>query len=1256
MTGVFRFLRGLIIKPKSGASTADEAGVLEVLSSDNKLRYYNGTSSSPVVTEAHAATLTNKTFDADGTGNVISNIENENIKAAAAIDATKIADGTVSNTEFQYINSLTSNAQTQITAAQNAADTAQTAADDAQTDIDNHISDASGAHAATAISVTPSGNLAATEVQAALVELQGDIDTINSDLGDDVEGPASSTDNAVVRFDGTTGKLIQNSSITIDDTGTLTAGALAYDGMTFNGTTITSATGTQVNFNSNEFLITANAVKQFGAHTIFAENNGATGANATVAIGNAKNILLNQATLTSIDMLSGGNGSSGQEVTLINKTGATITINNLTGATAAQQIKTPTGANVSVLDDSAVDLVFNGDNWTLVGIKEAASAITNTPAGTISATDVQSAINELDGDIQAHISDAAGAHAASAISNSPSGNLAATDVQGALNELQGDINTINTDIADDVEGPASSTDNAVARFDGTTGKLIQNSSVTISDTGVITNGASVIDMTSSDVSVTGENVALHGAITYDRVSDNTATGDAAIIDAGFNKAVYVENIGLNSIGGIDNPLDGQELIITNGTGHSINILNNDVGAAGDGIVTGTGADLALENEASITLTYNSTLSRWYVIGGTGSGGGGASTPDVFVNLDASEQLNTWSSGDNATFLGGGTLAGTFEKETSSPLNGTESYKYTQAAGSANDYLASPVQDVPIRFRGNTVTVHFPYLYNGNNDDITFVLYDVTNATVLTNSAFNSLDATGNNASIFIANVNIPITCEEIRVGFQTLVENSGKILQFDDIQVGSNAYEAQQIANIGEWTSFTPTGTWVANTTYAGRYRQVGDSVEFDVTLTLSGAPTAATLEVTLPNSWTINTSKLSNLVAGVGGTLGFTQLMDDSTSANNTIGSVAYGSSTTVRIRGPIGSVTATSPFTWANLDTVRARFTVPINGLTPYTPTIVASPETFSTDTATLTYAGSASYTLSTLANAPVGTFITYTYAINTNTLTQTTTAPTQTTSDMNTNGINIYTRAYNAASTAGNPTRIAIQIGKGMKGLSLNLYKSTSKTTGGEIDYVCLTDANARGIRLKDYNESTGILILDAGFQSTANTTALFDFSDLTTQGNGYLVINASKNPALTGIGVPRVAARYTSNAGQAISTSATKLTYEDLAFDTHGAYSSGTYTVPLTGYYQVNSAFRGSPESYANGGNVIVLIYVDGVEVRRNINVVENAATSTVAIQAVISEVLYLTKGQTVEIYGISSTATTMSTSPSYNGFSIAKVDN
>jgi len=71
-------------------------------------------SQSHSVTPSSVTTFTNKTIDADGTGNNISNIDNADIKAAAAIDATKIADGTVTNAEFQYINSLSSNAQSQI--------------------------------------------------------------------------------------------------------------------------------------------------------------------------------------------------------------------------------------------------------------------------------------------------------------------------------------------------------------------------------------------------------------------------------------------------------------------------------------------------------------------------------------------------------------------------------------------------------------------------------------------------------------------------------------------------------------------------------------------------------------------------------------------------------------------------------------------------------------------------------------------------------------------------------------------------------------------------------------------------------------------------------------------------------------------------------------------------------------------------------------------------------------------------------------
>jgi hypothetical protein len=76
----------------------------------------------------------------------------------------------------------------------------------------------------------------------------GVITNSSPSLGGDVVGPTSATDNAIARFDTTTGKLIQNSVTTIDDTGnasgilsqqfsngsavTLAAGKMWYDGTT----------------------------------------------------------------------------------------------------------------------------------------------------------------------------------------------------------------------------------------------------------------------------------------------------------------------------------------------------------------------------------------------------------------------------------------------------------------------------------------------------------------------------------------------------------------------------------------------------------------------------------------------------------------------------------------------------------------------------------------------------------------------------------------------------------------------------------------------------------------------------------------------------------------------------------------------------------------------------------------------------------------------------------------------------------------
>jgi hypothetical protein len=76
-----------------------------------------------------------------------------------------------------------------------------------------------------------------------------------------------------------------------------------------------------------------------------------------------------------------------------------------------------------------------------------ASAISFTPAGGIVATDVQSAIAEVDADLTSHLNDTADAHDASAISYAGSTNLVADNVESALDELDSEkagLATTNT--------------------------------------------------------------------------------------------------------------------------------------------------------------------------------------------------------------------------------------------------------------------------------------------------------------------------------------------------------------------------------------------------------------------------------------------------------------------------------------------------------------------------------------------------------------------------------------------------------------------------------------------------------------------------------------------------------------------------------------------------------------------------------------------------------------------------------------------
>lgn len=185
----------------------------------------------------------------------------------------------------------------------------------------------------------------------------------------------------------------------------------------------------------------------------------------------------------------GASATTGTATTLeVNQTAnRTVTLPDASGALI-------TASSVDVLTNKSID----GDNNTLSDIPLSAIKTVIGNANTFVVRDGAGALASVN-------YTQATALLNSMVGDSGSGGLKglvpAPVIGDATKFLRGDgtFQTITAGTGD-VVGPGSATDNAVTRFDGTTGKLIQNSSVTISDAAIMagatlnnTNSITVLD-------------------------------------------------------------------------------------------------------------------------------------------------------------------------------------------------------------------------------------------------------------------------------------------------------------------------------------------------------------------------------------------------------------------------------------------------------------------------------------------------------------------------------------------------------------------------------------------------------------------------------------------------------------------------------------------------------------------------------------------------------------------------------------------
>jgi len=306
------------------------------------------------------------------------------------------------------------------------------------------------------------------------------------------------------------------------------------------------------------------------------------------------------------------------------------------------------------------------------------------------------------------------------------------------NCLGGNGPSASSDLIGDVDGPASATDNAVARFDGTTGKLIQNSVVTIADTtGAIAGASSLTSPAATNLTLaaggTNQNVVLTPSGTggvgigttttgfytsgykYLSMSQSTGNGYAIIELVGGAGGGGEVDFGNQTVrhGGIYS-LDGSHLVFATNNGNTGTALSERMRIASTGTVSIASSTAGSAGAGALVVTGGlATGAASYLGGGltfaaaTTSAGGitfGSdlnlfrSSAGVFrissTSNYSTEIINTSGTGAaSVVFTNGGSFYVGSDNSSGGALGGGTAYAGVIATGTA----------VPLIFRTNSTT-------------------------------------------------------------------------------------------------------------------------------------------------------------------------------------------------------------------------------------------------------------------------------------------------------------------------------------------------------------------------------------------------------------------------------------------------------------------------------------------------------------------------------------------------------------------------
>ena len=306
----------------------------------------------------------------------------------------------------------------------------------------------------------------------------------------DVTGPGSATDDAIVTFDGTTGKLIQNSLGILDENGNLSAVTLLGVAV---GQALVYDDGIKQIFNPT----TTNAGINIGAEA----TDPSAGVDGDMYFDSASGKFRVYEGAW-IDMIRGG-GTVTQTPWQQNIDAASFQLGNLGYLTFADKTTASYPTMVPTIfystDGSPNEFIFSAQNTdTIFSYYFGGSRTITLRSDSVTMTGnltIHTGSMVLDNDRRQIFNPG---NSAAGINVGANATDPTSPVNGDIYYQSGSVNKFRfyengawVELGGgggtgDVTGPGTATDNSIARFDGTTGKLIQNSSLQLSDSGAFT--------------------------------------------------------------------------------------------------------------------------------------------------------------------------------------------------------------------------------------------------------------------------------------------------------------------------------------------------------------------------------------------------------------------------------------------------------------------------------------------------------------------------------------------------------------------------------------------------------------------------------------------------------------------------------------------------------------------------------------------------------------------------------------------------